>query len=71
MLIYVAINDRDHFAYSLRRGAVGMISYEFGPVLESIDVRSVDDRGLPHLFSESMMALLPTIIPAGVFIDRA
>jgi para-aminobenzoate synthetase component 1 len=31
-------------------GAVGMISYEFGPVLESIDVRSVDDRGLPHLY---------------------
>lgn len=31
-------------------GAVGMISYEFGRVLESIDARSVDDRGLPHLY---------------------
>jgi len=31
-------------------GAVGMISYEFGRVLESIDAVSTDDRGLPNLY---------------------
>ena len=49
-------------------GAVGMISYEFGRVLESIDVRSVDDRGLPHLYFGIYDGIAAYIIPASVFI---